>query len=72
MTTTTPGGQATAEGATGADVASPLRRASITGRIFLVVAINLAGLVALALVLTGVGGQLRLAWNDLRASRCSR
>ncbi len=68
MTTTTPGGQATAEGATGADVASPLRRASITGRIFLVVAINLAGLVALALVLTGVGGQLRLAWNDLRAT----
>ena len=49
-------------------VAALLRRASIRGRIFLIVGINLLALVVLALAFAGVGVELRGAWNDLRAA----
>lgn len=54
--------------AVAAAVASPLRRASITGRVVMIVAINVVALVALAAALIGVGGDLRSAWSDLRAT----
>ncbi len=49
-------------------VAALLRRASIRGRVFLVVGINLVALVALALAFAGVGHELRGAWSDLRGA----
>lgn len=54
--------------AVAAAVASPLRRASITGRVVMIVAINVVALVALAAALIGVGSELRNAWSDLRAT----
>ena len=56
-----------AEGRSSA-VVSRLRRTSITGRILLVVVVNLVGLAVLWAAFTGVGGELRQAWNDLQAT----
>ena len=51
-----------------AAVGSILRRTSITGRIVLVVVVNVVALVALAAVMAWTGGELRRAWGDLRAA----
>jgi len=54
-------------GATSGLVAA-LRRTSITGRIVLVVAVNLVALIVLGLAMLATGGELRRAWSDLRAA----
>jgi PAS domain S-box-containing protein len=46
---------------------SASRRTSITGRIVLVVAVNVAALLALAVTMVWSGGELRRAWSDLRS-----
>jgi PAS domain S-box-containing protein len=68
MTTGATDPRSASQGAMSRAVGSLLRRTSITGRIGLVVVVNVVALLALAAATAWSGGELRRAWSDLRTA----